>query len=151
MGKKEILTSIPFILLFLLVFLSILAPYLEYRRIASSQYIYWVFHHICHQMPTHSFWTFGSNMALCARCFSIYVSLLITGIFLLLLPKFRFFRMRIAVAFIAMLPMVTDGLSQFWGIRESDNFYRTLTGALAGIGLGIIFFPAHWRIVRFIK
>ena len=148
MQKQKIFALIPFVILFLLLFLSILAPYLEYKRIAISQDIYKIFRHICNQMPTHCFWIFGSNMALCARCFCIYLSLFITGIVLLLYPKFRNFKKKNSLGFVLSIPMVIDGLSQFWGMHESNNFYRAITGILAGIGLGLIFFPAYWRLIK---
>jgi len=38
-----------------------------------------------------------------------------------------------------IIPTFIDGLTQFSGLRESNNFLRVLTGFFAGLGLGILF------------
>ena len=38
---------------------------------------------------------------------------------------------------VAIAPMAIDGLTQLLGWRESDNYMRSLTGALAGAVIGV--------------
>lgn len=38
---------------------------------------------------------------------------------------------------VAVAPMAVDGLTQLLGMRESDNYLRFFTGALAGAVIGV--------------
>jgi uncharacterized membrane protein len=44
----------------------------------------------------------------------------------------------IIIVFIGLAPMAIDGLTQLWGLRESNNSIRLITGFLAGFTCGII-------------
>ncbi len=49
-------------------------------------------------------------------------------------------------ASILLIPTVIDGLTQFFGIQESNNVRRFITGILSGLGLGIILKAVKWFI-----
>ncbi|HEY3421790.1 MAG TPA: DUF2085 domain-containing protein, partial [Methanocellaceae archaeon] len=42
--------------------------------------IMFAYHTTCHQLPERSLFIFGYEMAVCARCFAIYVSFLVGGL-----------------------------------------------------------------------
>jgi len=45
-----------------------------------------------------------------------------------------------------VVPAVYDGLTQFLGLRESDNTLRFVTGLMGGIGLGVIIKAIKWYV-----
>lgn len=49
-------------------------------------------------------------------------------------------------ASILLIPTVIDGLTQFFGIQESNNVRRFIIGILSGLGLGIILKAVKWFI-----
>jgi uncharacterized membrane protein len=83
----------------------------------------------CHRSPERSFTILGYTTPLCSRCVG------------LLMGFFSFFWMvllnvhipLVAVA-LMMMPMVVDGISQFFGFRESNNVVRLLTGFMFTFG-----------------
>jgi len=36
-----------------------------------------------------------------------------------------------------IIPLLLDGFSQLYGLRDSNNFLRMITGVLAGLGLAM--------------
>jgi len=83
-------------------------------------------------------------MALCSRCFSIYLALFMLGIFLI---KHRTKRIYWKIAILFLVPCIIDGSTEYLGLRLSNNILRFITGALAGVGIGLIFFPLYFRFV----
>ena len=79
-------------------------------------------------------------MPICARCTGFYSGLLVGAVF-------NFFNRAIiemhwlsilVIVFIGLAPMAIDGFTQLWGLRESNNSMRLLTGLLAGFTCGMI-------------
>ena len=86
-------------------------------------------------------------MVLCARCFGVYLGLLIGGI----IPFIITFIYQINVNLLLLLmiigiaPMALDGFTQYIGIRKSNNYLRFSSGFLAGFFLGLMF---NWLLVH---
>lgn len=118
-----------------IVGLAILTPILfilGQSRIASS--LFALYHYICAQVPSHSYYLGGYQLALCARNLAIYSSLFAGTI------VFQFVRDRLPVLgwrlwLLTMVPMALDGFTQMFGLRESNWELRTLTGVIFGLGL----------------
>ena len=73
-------------------------------------------------------------MKICSRCFGIYFSLFISLVILFSLA-FRFSKFVVISIFVVLnFPLVVDGLTQYFGWRESNNSFRFITGVLAGVG-----------------
>lgn len=94
---------------------------------------------VCHGDPVRSLWIGGRPFPLCARCMLLYPAGL-----LFLLAGFPFFMMldlpsySVMIAFILLnTPLVLDGISQYYGLRESNNVLRAMTGTLSGAGIGL--------------
>jgi uncharacterized membrane protein len=90
-------------------------------------------HLICAQIPSHSYFLFGYQMALCSRNQAIYGALFVGSI------AFRSMRGWLAPPdwkrwLLAMIPMTLDGGTQLFGWRESNWELRTLTGVIFGLG-----------------
>lgn len=73
----------------------------------------------------------GYKVALCQRDVAIYGSVVVAGlIFALLRKRLRSPSLKLYLLF--LIPIALDGLTQLFGLRESNWWLRTLTGALFG-------------------
>lgn len=95
-----------------------------------------LFRIMCHGRVDRCFELFSTPMPICARCTGIYLGLL-AG--LVLFPFMRWLRERTmrTVAFIAIVPLGLDGVTQLLGFRESVNPLRIATGVIAGLAFGL--------------
>jgi uncharacterized membrane protein len=95
-----------------------------------------LFRMMCHGKVERCLELFGVPMPICARCTGIYLGML-AGLFAIwIIPWLRERVMR-KVAFIALIPLAVDGLSQLTGLRESVNPLRIATGLIAGLAFGL--------------
>ena len=93
--------------------------------------------YICHRIPERSFFIKGHQFPVCARCTGFYTGLaayLIVHIFF----KHTYDIKMLLISMILMVPVAIDGVTQYFGPRESTNNLRFITGFIGGIGL-IIF------------
>jgi uncharacterized membrane protein len=87
---------------------------------------------VCHQRPDRCFWIFGAPLAVCTRCFGIYVG---AAIGLLLRTAERFaFRLLVLAFSINLL----DGLAEAFGLHGNWNAFRFVLGLLLGASAGIL-------------
>jgi uncharacterized membrane protein len=88
---------------------------------------------LCHQIPERSFNFKGRQFPVCARC---------TGILLgyCTLPLFYFGIIKIPLLFIILfnIPLLIDSITQYYGLRESNNKLRLITGFLTGFALSAL-------------
>ncbi len=92
------------------------------------------YHTICAQIPSHSYFLLGYQVALCARNLAIYGSLFLGSLL------FRWMRAWLPpldwrLWALTMVPMAWDGGTGLFGLRESTWELRTLTGAIFGLGV----------------
>jgi uncharacterized membrane protein len=103
-----------------------------------GEWFYRTLSDICHQYPTRSFWIFDRPMAICSRCFSIYLGILLGSIFFL----FSRYRFPSDVLFLSgsllLIITVIDGLIQLKTDYVSNNTTRFFTGFISGIGVTIV-------------
>jgi uncharacterized membrane protein len=119
-----------------LAIIAILAPILEeFGFYWISNQFYSILSNICHQYPTRSLWIMNRPMGLCSRCFALYASFSIS---LILIPKFKDEK-SIGVSCIFFLPLISDGLLQYYDIRESSNLIRVISGTLFGVAASVIY------------
>lgn len=133
--------------LFLFILGSLLAPYLSYSgqewfgfayHKGIAKYIYGFYGISCHQIPSRSFFIFGHQLALCARCFSFYTSMLVFGLWLSL-KNFRPLNRK--TAFFLALPIIMDVLLQTLGIKESTHLLRITTAVLLSLSISFYVYP----------
>jgi uncharacterized membrane protein len=86
----------------------------------------------CHQLADRSYFLNDNQLPVCARDLGIVTGLVIGLAFFIPLRK----QLRWEFLLLLLVPMVGDGLLQAVGTYESSNAVRSLTGALAGGGLG---------------
>ena len=139
-----------------------------YDRVANL--IYLAFRPLCHQLPERSFflygnqWTYsyehvacllggqavparyvgnpeiGFKIAVCQRCVSTYVVMLLAGIL------FSWLRSRIKPLSlkrfgVLIAPLVLDGFGQLLGLWESTWWSRVVTGGLFGVACVWLAYP----------
>lgn len=125
--------------------LPILAPLLEWKGVTFlSRAIYFIYSYFCHQSPSRSFFIFGYQMAYCQRDTAIYTSILAAGlVFALARKKVRPLSPRKMLLGLVLVsaPMVIDGGTQLFLVRESNWWLRTITGALFGAGSTWLVYP----------
>jgi uncharacterized membrane protein len=132
-----------FVLFFLLVFtLTLTAPALKhigYDNSAEANYL--VFSSLCHQLSERSFSLFGFKLAVCARCFGIYIGLLSGALMYPLLNRGE----KVPppwLILVSIAPLALDGITQILGFRESNNLLRLVTGFLFGVLAPFYLIPA---------
>ncbi|RAL21501.1 hypothetical protein DL897_16190 [Thermoflavimicrobium daqui] len=86
-------------------------------------------------------------MPLCARCTAIYASYILLPLFYFA-PKNLF---TLGLSIFLQLPMLIDGLTQRWGLRESNNVLRVITGILSGIGQCLFIWFMSYMIIQILK
>jgi uncharacterized membrane protein len=92
---------------------------------------------ICHRLPDRTFNIRGYYFPVCARCTGLYI-----GAFSYFTYVYFFYVQYtitlIIFAILIMIPTFYDGLTQFFGFRESNNLLRLFTGLFGGLGLAIL-------------
>ena len=95
-----------------------------------------LFRVMCHGRVERCLELFDVPMPICARCTGIYLGLLAGLLIFPIIPWLRERVMR-TVAFLAILPLALDGVTQLTGLRESVKPLRIATGAIAGLAFGL--------------
>lgn len=93
--------------------------------------------YLCHRIPERSFFIKGHQFPVCARCTGFYTGLVVYLI-LNFFYKHPYNLEMLFISMILMVPVAIDGLTQYFGPRESTNNLRFITGFIGGLGL-IIF------------
>jgi uncharacterized membrane protein len=118
-----------------LVALIVLAPVLRARgSLVASGVFYQFFHAACHQIPERSFHVAGYPLAVCARCFGLYVGALV-GVAAYPLARGLIRRDLPARGWLiaAAVPTTVDFALGFFGVWENTHTSRFLTALLLGV------------------
>ena len=99
--------------------------------------------YICHRKPERSFFFKGHQFPVCARCTGFYTGLIVFLIWNCFF-KINYDIPTLMMSMILMIPVAIDGITQYFGPRESTNTLRFITGFIGGIGL-IIFLKIIMR------
>lgn len=99
--------------------------------------------YLCHRIPERSLFIKGHQFPVCARCTGFYTGL-ITYLIINSIYKHPYNFNILLISMILMIPVTIDGLTQYFGPRESTNTLRLITGFIGGIGL-IIFLKIIMR------
>ncbi len=133
---------------FLFVAPPFLAPILDaFGLHLPARIIYLAYRPTCHQLPERSYFIFGHQVAVCARCSALYVSFWGAGLTYALASTL--WRARVPVwrapalrwVGVVTIPLAVDGLTQLVGLRTSTNWLRTVTGVLTGGAVGAFIYP----------
>ena len=132
---------------------------------AAARGLYLFFGQICHQLDDRSFHLMGHPVAVCARCSGIYFGFL-AGTILHPLAV-RWLRLPLparSVLLAGAAPMLLDVAAGVFGLHETTNILRVVTGAWFGIaapwcilpslieaGTYMLQDPSSFRIGRLLK
>lgn len=84
----------------------------------------------------------GWKVALCERDVAIYGAVLLGGLlFGLLRRRARIPRLTFKVYLLFLIPVAVDGLTQLFGLRTSNWWLRTVTGAIFGLATVWLAYP----------
>ena len=153
--KKQAITawSLGFAIVFLWVFVILLAPFAEANGLTYiSGPIYKFFSFLCHQIPSRSFHVENHAFAVCTRCFGVYSGLLLGFI---IYPFFRRIEeiepLPRVWLFLALVPMGIDWSLGFFEIWENTAFSRFITGMILGVACAIFIIPALVELLRLLS
>lgn len=91
---------------------------------------------LCHQRADRSFFINDNQMPFCARCTAILVGITM-GIAFMVFFKIELDNRFFYLILIGIIPIGIDGIAQLFGVWESNNLIRVITGALIGFICGI--------------
>ncbi len=131
------LNAVVAVLWFAACLLALGAPMLAAnRQYAAASVTYSLFSRICHQMPERSFALAGFPLAVCHRCFGIYLGLAF-GSLITRLPGIL--KRRRAWILAATIPMLADAALPLIGVGNNTPSSRFATGLIFGLMLATIF------------
>ena len=91
---------------------------------------------LCHQKSERSFFLNENQMPFCARCTAIIVGITV-GIAFMVFLKIELDNRFLYLILIGIIPIGVDGVAQLFGLWESNNLIRVITGSLIGFICGI--------------
>jgi uncharacterized membrane protein len=126
-----------------LLALIVAAPLLRAGGASSSAAaVYGVFALACHQMDERSFHLLGFKLAVCARCFGLYVGVLAGALlYPLVRPLVRRDLPARAWLIAAAVPTSIDFALGFFRVWENTHASRFLTASLLGVVVAFYFVP----------
>ena len=119
---------------------------------------YFFFSGVCHQIPARSFHFWGEPMAVCARCTGVYAGFLAGTLVFPVIHKGQVLgkpgrgesRSGFPPAWIlgiALLPATADFMFGHFGLYDSGNVVRLVTGLIPGAAASFFIIPAVFEIV----
>lgn len=123
------------LLLLVVPLLATLPPFLEpgLRSVLMNG-----FSSVCHQIPDRSPTAMGIPLAVCHRCYGVYLGLPLAGFAYLIGRRWDGLLWARAgpILLLAVLPLSIDWILDFFGILPNTAASRATTGALFGLAAG---------------
>ncbi|GAJ23474.1 unnamed protein product, partial [marine sediment metagenome] len=91
---------------------------------------------LCHEKAERSFFINGNQMPFCSRCTAIWLGLTI-GLGFMVFYIIRLDEKFVFLLIAGIVPIGIDGVGQLFGLWESTNIARIITGLAVGIVCGI--------------
>jgi uncharacterized membrane protein len=96
---------------------------------------------LCHQKADRSLFFNGNEMPFCARCTAIWLGIAL-GLGFMVLYSIELNEKFLVAIILGLVPIGIDGVGQLFGLWESTNLVRFMTGLLAGgvcgVAIGVI-------------
>ncbi|MDQ3549620.1 MAG: DUF2085 domain-containing protein [Chloroflexota bacterium] len=120
---------------------AVLTPWLASQGFGTTaQLLYWAYRPLCPQRPDHSFFVAGHKMAFEQRETAMFIAGAVAGPVYVVLQRTRI-HVPGWLTIVAVVPLFADVVTQSVDLRESDGFWRSLTGALAVLVVAIWLYP----------
>ena len=97
--------------------------------------VYSIGDRLCHEKAERSFFINGNQMPFCSRCTAIWLGLAI-GLGFMVFYKINLDEKFVFVLIVGVVPIGIDGVGQLFGLWESTNLTRVITGIIVGIVCG---------------
>lgn len=118
----------------------LLAPWLKSRVPLLGGLIYMAFAPTCHQVSERCFHLFGGPLAVCARCFGIYIGFLAGTLIFPFINARRERPLPSPRVFLALtIPIFLDTAANFFHVWNTLSLYRFALGILWGVMLPFYF------------
>jgi uncharacterized membrane protein len=131
-----------------IVLVAVSIPLLAYLGLDTiAKPLFFAYHQICAQIPSHSFYLLGHQLGLDVHCLAIYSSLC-AGSLLFVLSRKRLPGLPWWGLLLTSLPLAYDGFTQLLGLRQSTWEIRLLTGALFGLGAAWFALPLLHKTIQ---
>lgn len=118
---------------FILLGLIFLAPVLKSLSNPAGDMIYILFSPLCHQLPERSLMIFDHPMAVCARCFGIYLGFFLGTLFYPMINGIRNREVPLRLHLILFtLPILIDTGANFTRLWYTPGWIRLMLGILWG-------------------
>ncbi|MBM4158263.1 MAG: DUF2085 domain-containing protein [Ignavibacteria bacterium] len=136
--------------------LIVLAPVLKQIggfSLIISRFIYDFFSVSCHQIDSRSYFLWGNKLAVCSRCFLIYIGFVTGALAYPLISKKKKFTdiPSIWILLTAVLLLFTDAVLDISGILPNSFTTRAITGFLTGFVLTFYLIPGFTLFFTEIK
>ncbi len=102
---------------------------------------YKVYRLICPQQPSHSYFIAGEKMGFEHRETAMFLAAAIAGPLYVGLKQLGFKRLNGKLVLVLIIPILYDVFSQIVGIRDSNGFWRSVTGGLAVFAIAGWLYP----------
>ena len=99
----------------------------------------------CHQMPERSFSFRGYQFPVSARCTGVFFSTFLAMVL------FFYYRISVMASIYLSAVMLVDWSIQYFGILESTNFRRLITGFIGGFGVATLHMYAYRLIYHIFR
>ena len=122
------------------IFIILVAPIMRSSQITFlnniSEYIYFIFEPVCHQIPERSISINSEPLAVCSRCFAAYVGGFLLILLVTLKKKPIYFNLN--MVFFLFTPAVIDFLFEQFGLYSDIQVIRMITGFLLGVSISYL-------------
>jgi uncharacterized membrane protein len=93
--------------------------------------MYKLYRVLCPQKPSHSWFIQGHKMGFEQRDTAMFVAGALAGPLYIVARRFGFRGLPGKLVLLLQIPILVDVFSQVFGLRDSDGFWRTLTGVIS--------------------
>ena len=100
---------------------------------------------VCHQLSSRSLMIGGIILPICSRCSGIYTGFIITAVILFIMYRKKENGLPplyvLVILGLFFLSALIDGIASNFGLYETNNNIRFITGFLCGSSIMIILYP----------
>lgn len=126
-------------------FFAMLIPLLNFAGgfwTGISDFGYYFYSNTCHQIESRSFHIFGSKMAVCSRCISVYAGFFVASAVYPFLKNINSRNMPpLIILLLAAGLLFADAVMDYFDILANSFLTRSITGLLAGLALPFYIIP----------
>ncbi len=126
----------------LVVFGAVIIPILAANGFSDAAWLgYKLYRPLCPQRPSHSWFIQGYKMGFEQRDTAMFAAAALAGPLWLIARHFGFKSISGKLVLVLIIPILIDVFSQVFGLRDSNGFWRAVTGSLAVFAIAAWLYP----------